>query len=100
MARCSAGPGRCKIACDGGCGCVYLHEADACICECFDTDDATTGLNVGMGTLVSVSVNGLELGELATRLDRLLTRDVLVPASRARQKVQIKLKRVRFSEAI
>ncbi len=35
MANCAAGPGRCKIACTGGCGCVYVHETDQCTCECF-----------------------------------------------------------------
>jgi hypothetical protein len=78
---------------------VYLHEADSCVCECFDADDAVDG-NIGMGTVVSVSVKGLELGRFAARLDRMLAREVLVPASRAREKVNVKLRRVRFSEAI
>jgi hypothetical protein len=100
MATCSAGPARCKIVCTGGCGCVYLHEADSCVCECFD-DDATglTG-TVGLGTVVSVTIKGLALGQFASRLDRLLTREVMVPASRSADTVTLKLRRVRMSQAI
>lgn len=99
MATCSAGPARCKIVCDGGCGCIYVHSADACTCECFDAA-GPSDLKVGLGTLVSISVSGLSLGQVAARADRLLAREVMLPAARARQSVTLRMKRVRFSEVL
>jgi hypothetical protein len=99
MATCSAGP-RCKIVCSGGCGCVYVYEEDTCTCECFDSSVGGTNLSLSLGSKIDVSVKGLPLGQLAVRFDRLLAREVLVPASRTRQKVNLQLKRVSFSTAL
>jgi hypothetical protein len=99
MATCSAGP-RCKIVCDGGCGCVYSYEADACTCECFDSNVGGGNLSLSLGSKIDVTVKGLPLGQLAARFDRLLAREVLVPASRTRQKVSLNLKRVSFATAL
>src|SRR5712692_5454898 len=99
MATCSAGP-RCKIVCSGGCGCVYVYEEDTCTCECFDSNVGGTNLSLSLGSKIDVSVKGLPLGQLAARFDRLLAREVLVPASRTRQKVSLNLKRVSFAAAL
>jgi hypothetical protein len=99
MATCSAGPSRCRIVCNGACGCIYVHSADACTCECFD-DAGPSGATFGLATVVSISVAGLSLGQVAARADRLLAREVMVPAARARQPVTLKMKRVRFSAVL
>ncbi len=99
MANCAAGPRRCRISCIGGCGCVYVHDTDQCTCECFD-DAGTTNGKLGLGALVSVSVSGLSLGQLAARLDLLLAREVLVPAARVGEKVNLRLKRVPVGDVV
>jgi hypothetical protein len=96
MATCSCGP-RCKIVCEGGCGCVYSYEEDACTCECFDSNVGGGNLSLSLGSKIDVSVKGLPLGQLAARFDRLLAREVLVPASRTRQRISLNLKRVSFA---
>ena len=99
MATCSAG--RCKIECPGGgCGCVYVYEEDICNCECFDSNVGGSTLTLSLGSKIDVSVKGLPLGQIAARFDRLLAREVLVPASRTRQKVSLNLKRVSFAVAL
>ena len=98
MATCSAG--RCRIQCDGGCGCVYVHGEDRCICECFESVAGIRGLKLSPAAKVTVSVAGLPLGQVATMLDRILARDVLVPAARAQKKVRLKMENVRLSEAL
>jgi hypothetical protein len=99
MANCSAGPSHCKVSCTGGCGCVYVHDTNECVCECFD-DVGTTNGKLGLRAVVSVSVSGLSLGQFAARLDRLLVREVLVPAARAGEKVNLRLRRVPMGDAI
>jgi hypothetical protein len=99
MATCSAGP-RCRIVCDGGCGCVYSYEEDACTCECFDSNVGGGNLSLSLGSKIDVSVKGLPLAQVAARFDKLLAREVLVPASRTRQKVSLNLKRVSFATAL
>ncbi|HWN56127.1 MAG TPA: hypothetical protein VNP91_13530 [Methylomirabilota bacterium] len=99
MATCSAGP-RCKIVCAGGCGCVYVYEEDTCTCECFDSNVGGKNLSLSLGSKIDVSVKGLPLAQLAARFDRLLAREVLVPASRTRQKVSLQLERVSFATAL
>ncbi len=99
MATCSAGP-RCRIVCDGGCGCVYSYEEDACTCECFDSNVGGGNLSLSLGSKIDVTVKGLPLAQLAARFDRLLAREVLVPASRTRQRVSLQLKRVSFATAL
>ncbi len=100
MATCSAGPARCKIVCTGGCGCVYVYETDSCTCECFDSDVGGTNQTLSLGNKIDVTVKGLALGQLAARFDRLLAREVLVPASRTRQKVSLRLRGVSFATAL
>jgi hypothetical protein len=85
--------------CTGACGCIYNHDIDACTCECFDDDEVHAG-QFSMGAIVSVTVNGLPLSALAGRFDRLIARDVLVPAARLNDKVTVKLRRVRLSAAL
>ena len=99
MATCSCGP-RCKIVCEGGCGCVYSYEDDTCTCECFDSNVGGGNLSLSLGSKIDVSVKGLPLGQLAARFDKLLAREVLVPASRTRQRVSLNLKRVSFATAL
>jgi hypothetical protein len=99
MANCSAG--RCKIECPGGgCGCIYVYEEDTCTCECYDSNVGGGNLSLSLGSKIDVSVKGLPLAQLAARFDRLLAREVLVPASRTRQKVSLQLKRVSFATAL
>jgi hypothetical protein len=100
VASCSAG--RCKIQCGAGegCGCVYVHGEDRCICECFEAAGGLQGLQLSPTAKVTVSVAGLPLGQVATMFDRILARDVLVPAARAQKKVRLKLENVRLSEAL
>jgi len=57
-------------------------------------------LSLSLGSKIDVSVKGLSLAQLATRFDRLLAREVLVPASRTRQKVNLNLKRVSFATVL
>lgn len=99
MANCSAG--KCKIECPGGgCGCIYVYEEDTCTCECYDSNAGGASLSLSLGSKIDVSVKGLPLAQLAARFDRLLAREVLVPASRTRQKVSLNLKRVSFATAL
>jgi hypothetical protein len=100
MATCNAGPG-CKIECEGGCGCVYVYDEHQCYCECFDSvQGGGAGLGLGLATKVNVSVSGLPLGRVATLLDGMLARDVLLPAARVDENVRLKMKGVRLSEAL
>jgi hypothetical protein len=55
---------------------------------------------LSLGNKIDVSVTGIPLGQVAAQFDRLLARDVLVPAARVRQKVRLRLKRVSVSAAI
>jgi hypothetical protein len=99
MATCSIG--RCKITCPpGGCGCVYEYDSDVCTCECFGEENPGSGLNLSLGALVDVCVSGLPLGQFAAHLDRILAREVLMPASRVNEKVKLRLRRVPLSAAI
>jgi hypothetical protein len=98
VATCSAG--RCRIQCDAGCGCVYVHGEDRCICECFESVGGLSGLKLNPTAKVTVSVSGLPLGQVATMFDRILARDVLLPAARAQKKVRLKMENVRVSEAL
>jgi hypothetical protein len=99
MANCSAGPASCKTSCRGGCACVYEHETEECYCECFDEDDVISG-TLSLSAVVSVTVSGLSLGHVAGRLDRLMKREVLVPASRSKETIKLKLRKVPLSQAI
>ena len=98
MANCSAG--KCKISCPpGGCGCVYEYETDTCFCECFGDENPVDG-KLSLNALVDVSISGLPLGQFAAHLDRMLAREVLMPASRVNEKVKLRLRRVPVSAAI
>jgi hypothetical protein len=55
---------------------------------------------LSLGSKVDVSVSGLPLGQVAAHFDRLLARDVLVPASRVKKTVRLRLKGVSVSAAI
>jgi hypothetical protein len=99
VATCSAG--RCKITCPpGGCSCVYEYDRDACTCECFGEETGGSGGKLSLNAVVDVCVSGLPLGQFAASLDRMLARDVLVPASRLNQKVKLRLTHVPVSRAI
>ena len=99
MATCSAG--RCKIVCPpGGCSCVYVYESDTCDCECFGDEPGGSAGVLSLGNKIDVSVSGLPLGQVAAKFDRLLARDVLVPASRVKKTVRLRLKGVSVSAAI
>jgi len=99
MTTCSAG--RCKIVCPpGGCGCVYVYESDTCDCECYGEEPSRSAGVLSLGNKIDVSVSGLPLGQVAAKFDRLLARDVLVPASRVKKTVRLRLKGVSVSAAI
>jgi hypothetical protein len=102
VVRCGAGPARCRIECGAGegCSCFYFPRLDVCWCECTYGVGGLDGLQVSPGTKVSVSVVGLPLGVVATKLDRVLERDVLVPAARAQKKVRLKMENVRLAEVL
>jgi sporulation-control protein spo0M len=55
---------------------------------------------LSLGNKIDVSVSGLPLGQVAAKFDRLLARDVLVPASRVKKTVRLRLKGVSVSAAI
>jgi sporulation-control protein spo0M len=55
---------------------------------------------LSLGNKIDVSVSGLPLGQVAAKFDRLLARDVLVPASRVKRTVRLRLKGVTVSAAI
>ena len=55
---------------------------------------------LSLGNKIDVSVSGLPLGQVAAKFDRLLARDVLVPASRVMKTVRLRLKGVSVSAAI
>jgi hypothetical protein len=99
MANCSAGP-RCRISCPGGCGCVYVYEEDTCTCECFDNESTSSTLQFGLGSKINVSVDGLPLAQVAAQFNRLLTREVLLPAARSKERVTLSLEKVTFSAAL
>jgi len=98
--NCSAG--RCRIQCEPGqgCACVHVYDGDHCVCECFEAEGPAAGLNAGLNKKVDISVSGLPLGQVATLLDGIVARDVLLPAARAQEKVRLKLEGVRVSEAL
>ena len=98
--NCSAG--RCHIQCEPGqgCACVHVYEGDYCICECFEEEGPAAGLSAGLTKKVDISVAGLPLGQVATILDGILARDVLLPAARAQEKVRLKMEGVRVSDAL
>ncbi len=79
-----------------------LPAQDACTCECFDSNvgGGNLSLSLSLGSKIDVTVKGLPLAQLAARFDRLLAREVLVPASRTRQRVSLQLKRVSFATAL
>src|SRR5262245_42935996 len=92
MANCSAGPASCKTSCPGGCACVYEHETQECYCERFEVDDVISG-NLSLSAVVSLTVSGLSLGHVADRLDRLMKREVLVPASRSKETIKVEVEK-------
>ena len=98
MANCSAGP-NCRISCTGGCGCIYVYEEDTCNCECYDDEGTSSGL-FSLGNKINVSVAGLPLAQVAAQFNRLLTREVLLPAARIKEPVHLKLERVTFAAAL
>jgi hypothetical protein len=57
-------------------------------------------LSLSLGSKIDVTVKGLPLAQVAARFDKLLAREVLVPASRTRQRVSLNLKRVSFATAL
>ncbi len=99
MATCNAG-GDCRIHCPGGCGCIYVHETDECICKCYNGEPTDNVKEYSLGNLISISVAGLQLGQVGAHLDGLLAREVLVPASRVHEKVNLRVKRASFSKVI
>jgi hypothetical protein len=54
---------------------------------------------LSLGNRIDVSVSGLPLGQGASKFDRLLAPDVLVPASRVKKTVRLRLKGVSVSAA-
>jgi len=79
---------------------VFTSTTDTCTCECYDDVGGSSGQRFTLGNKINVSVAGLPLGQVAAQLDRLLVRDVLVPASRTREKVRLTLTSVTFSAAL
>jgi hypothetical protein len=93
--------GRCQIECPpGGCACIYVYETDSCNCECFGEEPSGSAGVLGLGNKIDVSVSGLPLGQVAARFDRLLTRNVLVPSGRVKDRVRLRLRGVRVSAAL
>src|ERR1700693_3434788 len=98
----NCGAGRCRIQCEPGqgCACVYVYGEDRCVCECFEAEGRPGGLNVGLTKKVDICVAGLPLGRVATILDGILAREVLLPAARSQEKVRLKLDGGRVSDAL
>lgn len=79
---------------------MYVYDTNQCACECFERDGGTSNQTLTLGSMISISVADLQLGQVAARLDRLLVREVLVPASRAHEIVNLRVKRAPFSAVI
>lgn len=79
---------------------MYVYESDTCDCECYGEEPSGSAGVLSLGNKIDVSVSGLPLGQVAAKFDRLLARDVLVPASRVKKTVRLRLKGARVSAAI
>jgi len=77
-----------------------VYEERECYCVCFDDDGGKPNGRYNLGSMISISVAGLQLGQVAEHLDRLLVREVLVPASRAGKKINLRVKRASFSAVL
>jgi len=79
-----------------------VYETDSCNCECFGTEPSGSAgvLSLGLGNKIDVSVSGIPLGQVAAQFDRLLAREVLVPAARVKKPVRLRLKGVTVAAAI
>jgi hypothetical protein len=98
----NCGAGRCHIQCEPGqgCGCIHVIDRDQCICECYEAEGGATRLNLSLANKIDICVSGLPLGRVATILDGVVARDVLVPAARTKQKIRLRMEGVRVSEAL
>ena len=82
MATCSGGTMQRSIVLRGAVRCVHAYASDSCDCECFGEEPQRVGGRAEPGRPRSTcAVSGLPLGQVAGKFDRLLARDVLVPAS-------------------
>ena len=77
-----------------------MYESDTCDCECYGEEPHGSAGVLSLGNKIDVSVSGLPLGQVTAKFDRLLARDVLVPASRVEKTVRLRLKGVTVSAAI
>jgi hypothetical protein len=84
----------------GGCACIYIYEIDSCNCECFGDEPSGSVAVLGLGNKIDVSVSAIPLGQVAAQFDRLLARNVLVPAARVKKKVRRRLRGVRVAAAV
>jgi hypothetical protein len=77
-----------------------MYASNTCDCECFGEEPSGSAAALSLGSKIDVSVSGLPLGQVAAHFDRLLARDVLVPASRVKKTVRLRLRGVSISAAI
>ena len=84
----------------GGCSWVYVYESGHLRLQMLRRRAQRISGRASLGNKIDVSVSGLPLGQVAAKFDRLLARDVLVPASRVKKTVRLRLKGVSVSAAI
>jgi hypothetical protein len=73
-----------------------VYETDSCNCECFGEEPSGSAGVLTLGNKIDVSVSGIPLAQVAAQL----ARNVLVPASRVRNKVRLRLRGVRVAAAM
>ena len=71
------------------CGCMYVYEEDRCTCSCGIVIHPSKTLPADAP--VAVNTKGIELARLAEFLGKFTADEVLIPASRAREKVSLRM---------
>lgn len=100
MARCRAGD--CEVECGGNKGCGCIAESDDpfnCACFCFG-ESPSKNLNIGLSTIVDVSIGDLPLYEVAEFFNRVHRATVIAPAGNLRETVSLDVRRQSFAAVL
>ena len=98
MARCSCGED-CEITCTGDADASTIGKRSIASARALILRAAKRA-SWDLSATVDVSVKGLPLITLAAHVNRLTGREILVPASKANKRVNLRLKKVRLRAAI
>lgn len=82
------------------CTCLAIFRPDGSVHCCCDCDNNPIPLPITARDQVNLDVRNTELGELAEFVHRMTEADVLVPASSLRRRIDMKLERLAFDEAL